>query len=79
MLDLTFIGTDPQYERRGAATLLTLWGLKRCSDEGLPAYLESTLNAGPLYEKLGFKNIRKVSIANESVTYEEGCYLFNPA
>ena len=45
----------------------------------MPAYLESTPNAGPLYERLGFKDKGKVSLAlEESAAYEEVCYLFEP-
>lgn len=76
---LTFIGTDPPYERRGAATSLMQWGLDRCRKSNLPAYLEGTLNAVTLYERLGFKTMCKVSIVLEgSVTYEEACCLFEP-
>lgn len=76
---LTFIGTNPQYERRGAATSLMQWGLDRCRKGNIPAYLESTLNAVPFYERLGFKTVNKVSIVLEgSVTYEEACCLFEP-
>ncbi|KAI4094319.1 MAG: hypothetical protein LQ339_007505 [Xanthoria mediterranea] len=74
---LTFIGTDPQCERRGAASALIEWGLDRCRKSNVPAYLESTLMAVPLYERLGFKTMYKVSIIlGRSVTYEEACCLF---
>ncbi|CAO1601616.1 hypothetical protein XANCAGTX0491_005269 [Xanthoria calcicola] len=74
---LTFIGTDPQYERRGAASSLIQWGLDRCRKSQIPAYLESTLMAVPLYERLGFKTMYKVSmILGGSGTYEEACCLF---
>ncbi|KAI1097439.1 putative GNAT family acetyltransferase [Jackrogersella minutella] len=45
---LTFIGTDPAYERRGAATKMVRWGIEKCKKENVPAYLESTLEAAPL-------------------------------
>ncbi len=74
---LTFIGTDPCYERRGAATSLTRWGLDRCVKDNIPAYLESTLNAVPFYGKLGFKITERVSIELEGpVFYEEACCLY---
>ena len=78
-LGLTFIGTDPQYERRGAATSLIKWGLERCGKSNVPAYLESTPNAVPLYERLGFKTTDRLSIVLEgSVLYEETCCIFEP-
>ncbi|CAF9932450.1 MAG: hypothetical protein HETSPECPRED_008363 [Heterodermia speciosa] len=77
--DLTFIGTDPQYERRGAATALIQWGLDRCCESGAPAYLESTLGAVQLYERLGFKIRHRVSIVLEGAqSYEEACCVFQP-
>jgi predicted N-acetyltransferase YhbS len=74
---LTFIGTDPSHERRGAASSLTRWGLDRCVKNKIPAYLESTLNAVPFYEKLGFKITERLSIELEGpVVYEEACCLY---
>lgn len=75
-LDLTFVGTDPQHERRGAATALIRWGLEKSKKEGVPAYLESTPNAAALYEKLGFRAVDRLSInLDGSRTYEEVCYV----
>ena len=76
---LTFIGTDPQFERRGAATPLIKWGIEKSRETNIPAYLESTLNAVPLYERLGFKTMEILSIDLEgSVIYEEACCVFIP-
>ena len=76
---LTFIGTDPQHERRGAATALIQWGLDRCCESGAPAYLESTLDAVSLYERLGFKIMQRVSIVLEGAgSYEEAICIFEP-
>lgn len=76
---LTFIGTDPQHERRGAATALIQWGLERCCKSNVPAYLESTLNAVPFYERLGFKTRHKISIVLQgSVVYQESCCVYEP-
>ena len=76
---LTFIGTDPQFERRGAATSLIKWGLDKSRESNIPAYLESTLNAVPLYERLGFKTMENLSIdLEESFMYEEACCVFIP-
>lgn len=76
---LSFIGTDPQYERRGAATALMKSGLDRCCRSNVPAYLESTLKAVPFYERLGFKIMCRVTISlGESIAYEEACCLYEP-
>ncbi|KAL4963683.1 GNAT family N-acetyltransferase [Aspergillus stella-maris] len=82
---LTYIGTDPKYERRGSASMLVNWGLERAKREGVPASLESTKNAWPLYEKLGFRGEELISMTLEgvgeggsSVLYEEMCFVFRP-
>ena len=76
--DLTYIGTDPQHQRHGAATALIQWGLDRCSASA-PAYLESTLDTVPLYERLGFEVMQRVSIVLAGVgSYEEACCAFEP-
>ena len=82
-LDLTFIATDPQHERRGAASLLVKWALDRCKRDDVPAYLESTLNAGLFYQRHGFESVKKLSMALDgvgkdgaSIVYEEMCLIF---
>ena len=81
---LSFIGTDPLYERRGAASLLLQWALRQCLHDNTPAYLESTVDAGPLYGRLGFTVAEKISMLldgskGESVVYEEVCFIFRPS
>ena len=85
-LDLTFLATDPSHEHRGAATLLVRWGVEQAVRERVPAYLESTADAGPVYEKQEFKAVEKISMLLDcveqngaEVVYEETCYIFRPA
>ncbi|KAI0908735.1 putative GNAT family acetyltransferase [Ustulina deusta] len=74
---LTFMGTDPAHERRGAASMMVRWGLGQCSKDGVPGYLESTLDAAPFYEKMGFTAFGKISLRypiesqNQYEVYEE--------
>ncbi|EPE32537.1 Amidase signature (AS) enzyme [Glarea lozoyensis ATCC 20868] len=51
---LTFVGTHPDFQRRGAATILLEWGLSRAEKENVPVYLESTLSAASIYRRHGF-------------------------
>ncbi|CZT01653.1 related to DUR1,2-urea amidolyase [Rhynchosporium agropyri] len=51
---LTFVGTLPKHQGRGAGTLLSKWGVQKAKDDNLPVYLESTIAASPLYQSLGF-------------------------
>lgn len=61
------------------------WGTERAIKDKVPAYMESTAEAGPLYERQGFKAVEKISMLLEgigkdgaSVNYEETCYIFRP-
>lgn len=81
---LTFIATHPLHERRGAASLLLQWGLQRCAQDKIPAYLESTMETKSLYERLGFTTAEKISMVlqgrqGESVVYDELCFIFRPS
>ncbi|KAK2763218.1 hypothetical protein FQN54_009854 [Arachnomyces sp. PD_36] len=82
---LSFIGTDPRHERRGAASMLIQWGMEHSMKEKVPIQLESTTVAWPLYEKLGFQAketihmlLEGVGDGGESVIYEELSCVFNP-
>ena len=84
-LGLSFIGTDPSHQRRGAASLLLQWGLMHCEKDNVPAYLEGTVDAGPLYERHGFQAAKTISMAlnggargGAPVVYEETCFVFRP-
>ncbi|OAX83303.1 hypothetical protein ACJ72_02336 [Emergomyces africanus] len=82
---LSFIGTHPEHERRGAASMLIRWGLEHSAKEGVPIQLESTMVAWPLYKKLGFEDKGRIQMQLEgvgedgqSVLYEELCLLYCP-
>ena len=49
--------TDPQYQRRGAASALLTWGTRKADELGLPAYLESSSEGHVLYGRHGFKDV----------------------
>ncbi|TVY42845.1 Allophanate hydrolase [Lachnellula subtilissima] len=79
---LTFIGTHPDFQGKGAATLLTKWGLERAKQDNVPVYLESTVAASSLYRRLGFMSLDGLSmslppVGNDSGpnVYEELCML----
>ncbi|KAK5635348.1 hypothetical protein RRF57_011060 [Xylaria bambusicola] len=81
---LTFMGTDPAHERRGAASMMVNWGLEQCNKDGVPGYLESTLEAAPFYEKMGFAASVKISMRyliegqDQSEMYEEIAFVYRP-
>lgn len=55
---LKAIGVDPAWQGRGVAGLLLRSRLRRCDQDGQPAYLEVSKPEGvPLYERYGFARI----------------------
>lgn len=84
-LGLTFIATDPNHERRGAASSLVKWGIDLSQKDNVPVALEGTMNAVPFYERLGFKSEAYMSLPlqglrenREEILYEEVCMVFRP-
>ncbi|OAL73759.1 hypothetical protein A7D00_1787 [Trichophyton violaceum] len=82
---MTFIATDPKYERRGAATLLVRRALEQCNKERVPLILEGTLNAIPFYMRLGLVDEGSISMDLEGIEskhgsslYEERLFVFKP-
>ncbi len=76
------MGTDPLYERRGAASLMVEWGKEQCQSHGAPAYLESTLEAANFYKKHGFTPVETFSLDVPGIgdgLYSETSFIFVPA
>ncbi|PYH89593.1 acyl-CoA N-acyltransferase [Aspergillus ellipticus CBS 707.79] len=81
--NLSFIATDPAYGRCGAGSLLMNWALKRAEKETVPVALESTMDAVPFYERLGFRTEAQISMSlggpgEEFMPYEERFLVFRP-
>lgn len=60
LLDICF--TAPEYERRGVASALVNWGLKKCDEEGWVAFTEASVRGAPVYERLGFEKKEAVKL-----------------
>lgn len=53
---LAVLGTDPDHQGTGRGRAVVGPVLRRCDEDGLPAYLESSKEANvPYYERLGFR------------------------
>ena len=48
------ISTHPDYQRRGAASMLVKWGCDLADKNGVGAYLDASKLGAPLYKKFGF-------------------------
>ncbi|KAF4624968.1 hypothetical protein G7Y89_g13205 [Cudoniella acicularis] len=59
------ISTQPDYQRRGAATALIQWGMSFAEREGVPVTLLSNSVGIHLYTQLGFKSLGSVEVRVE--------------
>ncbi|KAF2028370.1 acyl-CoA N-acyltransferase [Setomelanomma holmii] len=74
--ELTYLAVEAVYARRGAGRMLVDWALEKCEAEGLPAYVESTVEAVPFYERLGFEEAGRISMDLRSVCSDETAGLY---
>lgn len=54
LLDLDTIGTHPDWQRRGASSMIVKWGCDLCDKDGVAAYVDASKEGAPLYAKHGF-------------------------
>ncbi|KAK3722963.1 hypothetical protein LTR37_002108 [Vermiconidia calcicola] len=59
---LTNVKTREPFQKKGAGSLVVKWGLEQAAAEGVPAYLESGMQAKGLYEKHGFREIGRHNV-----------------
>ncbi|KIW13290.1 hypothetical protein PV08_08478 [Exophiala spinifera] len=69
---LAALGTSPQYQRQGAASLLMTWGVERADDRGVAIYVEASPDASRLYEKHGFHEVSRLRL--DMAPWKEGDY-----
>lgn len=55
---LSYMAVDPAWRRRGAATACVRWGMERCEELGVPAYLEATEQGRKAYLSMGWEVVR---------------------
>lgn len=66
---LAVLGVDATYQGQGLGALMLQDQLRRCDEEGVPAYLESSNPANiSLYQRHGFEVMGEVSIGNPVLT-----------
>ena len=52
--DLDSLATHPEYQRRGAGSMLVKWGCDLADRDGVKAYVDGSKDGAPLYERFGF-------------------------
>lgn len=64
---LEVLGTDPERQGQGIGAALLAPVLRRCDDEGLPAFLESSKPENvPWYERHGFEVTEELRLAEDA-------------
>lgn len=77
--DVSFVCTDACFRGRGAASTLMSRVLALAAADGLPVYLESTVEAAGLYRRLGFAAVDGFHMALPGgKVYDEVCMLWSP-
>ncbi|CAI7572732.1 unnamed protein product [Penicillium pancosmium] len=51
---LDTVATHPDYQRRGAGSMLVGWGCDLADSQGVLAYVDASKDGAPLYAKFGF-------------------------
>jgi GNAT superfamily N-acetyltransferase len=54
---LRYMAVASDWRRKGIASMCVRWGVERCRELGIPAYLEASDEGVPVYEKLGFEKV----------------------
>lgn len=67
---LIFMATDPAWRRRGAATMCVQWGIDKCKELGIPAYLEASKEGAPVYQRLGFEVLEGVHMELDGKSFD---------
>jgi GNAT superfamily N-acetyltransferase len=52
--DLDTVGTHPDYQKRGAGSMLMKWGCDLADKDGVPLYVDASKEGAFLYKKYGF-------------------------
>ncbi|CEJ93797.1 hypothetical protein VHEMI09365 [[Torrubiella] hemipterigena] len=55
---LMFMCVDEAHRRKGAATQCVRWGMERCQELGIPAYLEATEQGMKAYKTMGWEVVQ---------------------
>jgi len=75
---LASLAVDPDFKGKGIASKLVKWGISKAEEVGLPAYLESSPAAVGLYRRLGFKELRKLSLIRNNESHVQTVMMRTP-
>ena len=76
---LMFLATDKAWRRQGAAKSCVKWGLEKCEELRIPAYLEASQQGRPVYERLGFEVVEQLHMdVEEEKSFEPAMMWWPP-
>jgi predicted N-acetyltransferase YhbS len=74
-IELADLACDPAYQRRGAGTSLTEWGLRKAKKQGLPVMLTASPLGRLIYKKLGFRDLEYLECGVEGEEEKVGTWV----
>lgn len=69
------MGTDPAYQRRGAASLQLAWATEIADREGLTCWVEASPVSVPVYRKFGF-NVQEEVVSRLDESHGGRSYIY---
>lgn len=72
MYVMGLLGTDPAFHRKGLATMLLKHVLDMADREGKKVYIEATKDGFPVYERLGWKVIDRITLTLDEEDVRSG-------
>jgi predicted N-acetyltransferase YhbS len=74
-MELADLACNPVYQRRGAGTSLTEWGIEKAKEQGLPIMLTASPLGRLVYKKLGFRDLEYVECGIEGEDEKVGTWV----
>ncbi|PWY69045.1 acyl-CoA N-acyltransferase [Aspergillus heteromorphus CBS 117.55] len=65
---LDTLATHPDYQRKGAASMLIQWGCEVADREGMPIWVDASEDGAALYKRFGFQDVSVPGVTPEGAS-----------